>query len=674
MTEERPVGEGRIYENMRIQFDPQNRRNKIPFGAVRMNQEISFRITVCSQPEEARPQSGSLWIRRDGEDASRQVNAVRKLEENEVWELGENELGKLEADNAWKPRENDFKKPVEDGDVRFVFHYIGDESGLYFYRFSVSFSDGQQEESPEFQLTLYGEDYQSPDWLKKGLMYQIFPDRFARSENYTPPKQNKRYTLRSDWGGIPQSGPDGEGMVWNDDFFGGNLKGITEHLDQLQEMGVTVLYLNPIFSAFSNHRYDTADYLHIDPMLGTEQDLTELCGEAAHRGIRIVLDGVFNHTGCDSIYFNKYGRFPGKGAYQSEESPYFPWYTFTDYPDEYDCWWGILILPTVKKTESSYLEYVLTGSDSVVRHWMRCGVSGFRLDVADELPDSFLDTLRQVVKEENPQAAVIGEVWEDASNKISYGKRRRYFQGKQLDSVMNYPMKEGIIQFVLGKSSAHDLEKLLGTLQEHYPAPAFSSLMNILGTHDTARIFTVLTAEEGIGESEWGKKEEMRRLGRSRLFLALMIWAFLPGIPCIYYGDELGMEGGRDPQNRRCYMFENRDQLIYDFYRRLLRFRGEVIDLEGMELSVGDWQSGEAGSGCFRFQRIGTDSRLVIQINSDTKTSAFRPTLSDGERILNFLTAGLVDFSDLCTFHLSPGSGAVVLISSRPLNDSSVSR
>lgn len=617
---------------MRIQFNPRNPRNKQPFGAVCVNREIFFRMTVSTQSGEGEPQVSALLIQRDGEAAP-----VRIM-------------------GAWEEEEN--------GSSTFSFSYTGSESGLYFYRFAVSFADGKREESPEFQLTLYDEDYQTPKWLSEGLMYQIFPDRFARSEGYMPPTQNKRYTLRTDWGGIPNSEPDEAGIVWNDDFFGGNLRGITERLSQLEEIGVTVLYLNPIFSAFSNHRYDTADYLHIDPMLGTEEDLKQLCSEATKCGIRVILDGVFNHTGCDSIYFNKYGRFPQIGAYQSKESPFFPWYTFTEYPDRYDCWWGIQTLPAVNKTDGSYLEYVLTGSNSVIRHWMRCGVWGFRLDVADELPDSFLDILRQVVKEENPQAAVIGEVWEDASNKVSYGKRRRYFQGKQLDSVMNYPMKDGIINFVLGKSTAQELEELLGSLQEHYPAPAFSSLMNILGTHDTARIFTVLAeGEPAEEEMQWEKREERKHVGRSRLFFALLIWAFLPGIPCIYYGDELGMEGGRDPQNRRCYVFENRDQQVYDFYRRLLRFRKDIPDMELMELSLGE--SGDSPLGCFQFQRIGVSSRLMIQVNLGTESATLDPRLAENEQMVDFLTVGAVDFSDLRSFHLSSGGGVAVFISER---------
>ncbi len=221
-------------------------------------------------------------------------------------------------------------------------------------------------------------NFECPLWLKEGLMYQIFPDRFARSRDYIPPAQNKEFTLRADWGGTPCQGP-GESGFWNDEFFGGNLRGIVEKLPYLAELGVTVIYLNPIFEAFSNHRYDTADYTKIDPLLGTEEDFVMLCREAKALGIRIILDGVFNHTGSDSIYFNKYGRFPGLGAYQSQDSPYYSWFDFSNWPDEYASWWGIDSLPGVIETTDSYMDFILRNEDSVVRRWLRLGlpVSGW---------------------------------------------------------------------------------------------------------------------------------------------------------------------------------------------------------------------------------------------------------------------------------------------------------
>ncbi len=596
---------------MRIQFESRKLECKSPFGAVCAHEEMFFRIGVSHVAGAAEPVSATLFFREDGQEKRPVCTGT--------------------AEDGG-PEERDFH-----------FRHREERPGLYFYGFSVHFADGTAEETGEYQLTCYQEDYHTPDWLKEGVMYQIFPDRFARSGSFVPPRQSKDYVLREDWGGAPISGPAEDGRVWNNDFFGGNLRGITERLADLKELGVTVLYLNPIFEAFSNHRYDTADYKKIDPLLGTEEDFRELCQEAAGREIRVVLDGVFNHTGSDSLYFNKTGRFPEVGAYQSRDSAYSSWYTFSEFPDRYDCWWGIDTLPSVNETEESYLNYILRDEDSVVRHWLRLGASGFRLDVADELPDLFLDELRRVVKEEKPDAAVIGEVWEDASNKVAYGRRRRYFQGKQLDSVMNYPLKEALIRFLKGGITAAELGGQVEVLRENYPAPAFYSLMNILGTHDTPRILTVL---------------EDRRL----LFSALLIWAFLPGIPCVYYGDELGMEGGRDPDNRRCYQPEGADPEIRGFYRKVLGLRNRIDKIGTMELEPISLPEG--GESCWAFQRVREDRRVLVCVNVGETDFRLDPGLGPKEGIEDFITAGYVDFSDLRTFRMAGKAGVAVVISS----------
>ena len=360
-------------------------------------------------------------------------------------------------------------------------------------------------------------EFKCPSWLSGGLMYQIFPDRFARSPEYTPPDQPKEYILRNDWGGKPNDKPDEKGILKNNDFFGGNLLGIKEKLPYLKDLGVTVIYMNPIFKAYSNHRYDTADYKSIDPILGTETDLIDLCRAAKEAGIRIILDGVFNHTGSDSIYFNKDGNFPELGAYQSKDSPYYKWYHFTEYPDKYDAWWGVRILPSINEEEPSYLDYIIRDEDSVIKHWLRCGISGYRLDVVDELPDLFLDELRKAVKAVDEDAAIIGEVWEDAATKISYGQKRHYLDGTQLDSVMNYPVRAAIIRFLCEDGSAAALFDTIGQLQAHYPKTVFFGLMNILGTHDTPRILTLL--EDGCTPED----------ARLKLCCALFIWRIFAG-------------------------------------------------------------------------------------------------------------------------------------------------
>lgn len=527
----------------------------------------------------------------------------------------------------------------------FLFHWPCMKTGLYFYHFEVVSFGKVIDQSDLFQLTVYAEDFTVPEWLKDGVMYQIFPDRFSRSKFYHGPKQEKNYILREDWGGLPHSLPDKNGRIQNNDFFGGNLLGIIEKLDYLRNLGITVLYLNPIFQSYSNHRYDTGDFKKIDPMLGTEDDFIDLCREAKERGIRVILDGVFNHTGSDSLYFNKEGRYPEVGAFQSKESTYYPWFKFIDYPHVYESWWGIDTLPSVNETDQGYLDYILTGEDSVVKHWLRCGASGFRLDVADELPDGFLDLLRITVKEISPDAVIIGEVWEDASNKSSYGHRRRYLQGAQLDSVMNYPLKDAIIRFLSHHSDAAALADVVNSIWENYPEPAYYSLMNILGTHDTKRIFTALSKE--------GERYETIR---QRLFLALLLYSFMPGIPCVYYGDEIGMMGKKDPFNRGCFDFQARRQDIYSYYKRLFAFKDKIKKLSAMK-----FQPGIADERFYSYQRIGEKQRLVVAVNTGTGDYTLDLALEE-ERVKDILISGSVFLEGPDRFRIMPGSGIVIYI------------
>jgi cyclomaltodextrinase / maltogenic alpha-amylase / neopullulanase len=408
-----------------IQFNPRNSYYKNPFGAIESNTDLFLRIKVTGD--------------------SPVVSAPLFLTSDENGNVVKTEGSPAAITGAAAAQS-------QGTEVLYEFTIQIQQPGLYFYRFEVNYQDNSREQTPDYQLTAYSGDFITPSWLKNGVMYQIFPDRFARSKNYKALQQNKSYVLREDWGGIPNDKPDSKGIIQNNDFFGGNLRGMIEKLDYMEELGVTVLYLNPVFEAYSNHRYDTADYKKIDPMLGTEDDFRELCETAKGKGIRVILDGVFNHTGSDSLYFNKRGRFPEPGAYQSKDSPYYSWYRFLEFPDQYESWWGIDTLPSVNETEPSFLDYIIRSEDSVIKHWLQCGASGFRLDVADELPDEFLEALHSAVKEIKPDGAVIGEVWEDASNKISYSRRRKYFLGKQLDSVMNYPLKNAVIDYLIHKT------------------------------------------------------------------------------------------------------------------------------------------------------------------------------------------------------------------------------
>ena len=253
-----------------------------------------------------------------------------------------------------------------------------------------------------------------------------------------------------------------------------------------------MIYLNPISKSFSSHRYDTGDYKSPDPMLGTMADFTALCDAAHAKGIKVILDGVYSHTGSDSLYFNRKGSFPGIGAYQSKSSPYAGWYTFHSWPNRYESWWGFDTLPTVQKMHPDFVEYIITGEDSVVAHWLRAGADGFRLDVVDELPDEFVLLLKRRIREIKPDALLMGEVWEDASNKEAYGHRRRYFVDGELDSVMNYPFRTAIMNFVRKMDGGEQLKNTVMSIAENYPPQVLSCCMTLLGSHDTPRILTAL--------------------------------------------------------------------------------------------------------------------------------------------------------------------------------------
>ena len=569
---------------MKLFYDPLDKACKSKIGAIARGIETTF----------------SLYLIRGGEDFfSADYCTLLLRRDGEVWE----------------------EFPMERIGERFALTLRFNETGLYFYRFRVGERNfgrgllrrGELDTDKEWQLTVYSENFTTPEWFKGGVMYQIFPDRFFKSGD-CPVGEHK--ILRK-WGEMPYFRPNEYGQVLNNDFFGGNFNGIREKLGYLKGLGVTVLYLNPIFEAFSNHRYDTGDYTKVDSLLGTEEDFDALVQEADRQGIKIILDGVFNHTGADSRYFNLYGRYDSLGAYQSTRSPYADWYSFHPFPDEYDCWWGIRTLPAVNERSESYRKFIL-GEDGIVRRWLRHGIGGYRLDVADELPEFFLKELRKAVKEEAPDAVILGEVWEDASNKVSYGVRREYLQGSELDSVMDYPLKNAIIHFVRTGNTA-GLRETLAMLRDNYPAPALNCLMNILGTHDTPRILTALCCEELADKEEMARtflSDEAKRRGKELLKTAALLQFTLPGVPCVYYGDENGMEGYADPFCRGCYDWEHPDEELRGFYSKLGALRSGVL---AEAFRDGEYEEIYADASCLVYMRKAAQSAYVFVNRSDTE-------------------------------------------------------
>lgn len=446
-----------------------------------------------------------------------------------------------------------------------------------------------------YQVTVYDPAYQTPVFMQHGIIYQIFPDRFFKGPIHTSCRHSEMQ-LHDRWEDTPLVSPDprsGDNLAL--DFFGGNLNGISEKLPYLKKLGVTILYLNPIFEARSNHRYDTGDYQTVDSLLGTDADFKNLCEKAAGLGIKILLDGVFSHTGEDSVYFNRYGTYKTSGAYQSLQSPYTSWYTFFDHPNQYKCWWNIPSLPEVNKDDPDFRRFLFDKADGIVPQWLLKGASGWRLDVADELPMPFLKELRQTVKEQNPQAVVLGEVWEDASNKVSYGQMRSYCLGDTLDSVMNYPLREALISFLTGNTPAGTLVRLLRHQQEVYPAPFYYALMNLLGSHDRARIINVLSGCEfnHLSREERANlhlTKDQYELGVERFKKGLQILCALPGAPTLYYGDEAGMEGTADPFCRGTYPWGREDKDLQKFVQDQFFRRNHtpVLQTGFMDISAPD--------------------------------------------------------------------------------------
>jgi glycosidase len=491
------------------------------------------------------------------------------------------------------------------------------EPGLFWYCFLVDSTYGTTFHIPEyaggaFQITAYKQDESQPDWIRGGLIYHIFVDRFFHSGEL---RLGHGAIRRADWGGCPYFLPDEKGIVHNNDFFGGNLHGIIEKLPYLEELGVTCIYLSPVFEADSNHKYDTGDFMTVDVAFGGDEALEKLCKEAGKLGMKVILDGVFNHVGSDSVFFNRYGRYNTVGAYQSKHSPYRDWFTFHD-DGTYDAWWGIELLPALNKNNAKYRDY-LCGKDGVIAKWTKHGIAGWRLDVVDEIPDVLLDPLCTAMRRENKDVFITGEVWEDASHKIAYSVRRRYFLGGQLHSVTNYPMKDAIIACVKD-GDVHKLANTMASLCRNYPKNVLDSLMNIVGTHDTMRILTVLSGasfpDGKLAMSHFRLTEQELSLAKKRLKLASALQFTLPGVPCVYYGDEAGMEGGADPFNRICYPWGNEDKELVAWYTRLSELRKQYSCFKD-----GPYTLIEAREGLFAFTRGEGENRVLTALNVSDK-------------------------------------------------------
>lgn len=539
----------------RVKFNSKSKEYKTPFGAVSNRDLVTFNIHIAKVENP----TGATFVYR--------------------------------MDNTKDPIYIDMQK-TDEYDSYFVYScdVIFQKADLYFYRFEINTPDGIkfvglkdgfaviEDWLPEWQLTVYDSNFKTPHWAQGGIMYQIFPDRFAKSDKFTPlPSKNPR-TIHENWYDIPDFIYDNPDYKAND-YFCGNIVGIMEKLDYIKALGVNIIYLNPVFESPEYHRYSTADYMNIDPYFGTNKQFAEFTKKCKEYGIKVILDGVFSHTGADSIYFNKYGHYESDGAYNNPDSPYYPWYNFIEYPQKYESWWGFDNLPNVKETNPEYLNYI-TGENGVIEHWQKLGCNGWRLDVADELPDEFLDKLYARAKAVDKDSFVIGEVWEDATNKFAYGQRRRYLLGGQMDSVMNYPWRTAILEYVKKGDEKLFNDRLI-CIMENYPPHVLQCLMNSISTHDTLRAITYFGVDHDVPDNQKGAYKmtpEEYEKGKNMLIQATFLQFTLPGIPSIYYGDEVGLQGFRDPYCRMGYPYGNEDYQILGFYKGLAKIRTEYKD------------------------------------------------------------------------------------------------
>jgi glycosidase len=407
----------------------------------------------------------------------------------------------------------------------------------------------------------------APAWIKDAVFYQIFPERFANGDSTNDPPGTK------EWGGKPTPG----------NYFGGDLSGILQHLDYLSSLGINALYLNPIFASNSNHKYQTADYRIIDPHFGDEETFRELVDSCHARGIRIILDGVFNHTGVDFFAFADAKKNGARSRYKD-------WYTFHGFPvgpvsaPNYECWWGHGSLPKLNTKNPEVRQYLF----DVTRQWMETGIDGWRLDVPNEIPHEFWKEWRPLVKSINPEAYIVGEIWEEAGP---------WLQGDEFDGVMNYRYQKACGAFFAGESiEVLQFDSRLAQLRREYSDDVNASLLNLLDSHDTERFLTMCKGDV----PSWK--------------LGLLFHMTYPGVPMLYYGDEVGMTGGKDPACRGTMVWDparqNRDMLEYT--RRIVRLRRSLPVLRhgGFTTLLTD-----ADRSLYAYMRRANSSSAIVVLN-----------------------------------------------------------
>ena len=561
-----------IVTDMDVIHDSARERFRSPLGAVPCGTEVNIKIQI----DKLHIERADLCLLQDGI-----ISRIEMFQEKEMFTTRFVAPGRHgTGDILWYW----FEIKLQGGDICYYGADTGHNTGL---------GRIYHNPPPSFQITVYDASFKTPDWAKGAVLYQIFPDRFHCGDpdlvkagvEYHRSKGREEIELHENWTDKPVfTAKDGRMYYMPCDIFGGDLEGIRQKLPYLKELGITAIYLNPIFEAASNHRYNTGDYLTIDPILGGEQAFDKLVKDANEEGIRVLLDGVFSHTGDDSVYFNKYARYDSIGAYQSKESPYYSWFDFQAWPNKYRSWWGFETLPEVKEIDESWASFMIDGENSVIKKWLGRGASGYRLDVADELPDETIERIRTAIKQTDPEAFLIGEVWEDATTKQYNDRNRRYALGRGLDTVMNYPFANRTVDFLTGRIDATEYRRFLVDQYSNYPQEMVRTLMNLLSSHDIVRIRTRLSNSPDANvlpreaQAVYKSTPEDDAIGEKRQRLAAVIQFSIPGIPSIYYGDEVGMTGMLDPFNR--LPFQTRDPGMLEWYKKLSAIHNANLSMQ----------------------------------------------------------------------------------------------
>ena len=571
-------------------FNPIN--NKYPRGAVESGTTVTYRLKVSKFE---RPTTAFFVMHRDGQQP-------------EYLEMS--------------------KEFVDERYINYVFSYNFDTTGHYWYHFAIEYNDNtvslikgenfEAVESPadcDYLQLVYDRKSTTDESFRKGIIYHIFIDRFNKSGSV---KARKGLNLINNWEEPLCYEYTEDGTRVNRNCYGGNFQGIIDKLPYLKSLNVKTIYLSPVFEAHSSHKYNIADYSKIDSMFGGKEKFEALIKKAKRLGIKIIIDGVFNHTGSDSVYFNKNGRYKNLGAYQSQNSKYYSWYDFSKFPNNYSCWWGVKELPQTNEN-SGFFDYI-AGKNGIIQKYMEMGLGGIRLDVVDELSNKFLKAICSATRAVEPKALIVGEVWEDASSKISYDERKEYFLGGNLDSVTNYPMKNAILNFV--KYGNHEeFVHTVNFILDQYPASVQHNLMNIIDTHDTVRAITYLGADFNSPEysetTDFRLSTEEYDRGKKLLKLATIMQYTVMGIPTVFYGDEAGIEGVKDPYCRKTYPWGKEDTELIEWYTKLGNLRNNKVLVDGnMSIKY-------ANNSVIIYERVKDDNKVIVAINKGVDNFEF---------------------------------------------------